>query len=88
MRYAMYTHQTATSLKQVRPERLPPTEAVARNHVMHAHLQVAQWKMEPELKPEDWGWKLVDGKLQPVATDLDAAPAEILNVVRCKCKAV
>jgi hypothetical protein len=87
MRFSMYMHQTATNLKQVRPERLPPTEAAARYHIMRAHFQVTQWKTEPDLNPEDWGWKLVDGKLLPVATDLEAAPSALLNVVRCKCKA-
>ena len=33
---------------------------------------------------KDWGWKLVDGSLQPVRTDLPAAHASLLEIIRCR----
>jgi len=71
----------------VRPERLPPTVNAAKFHVLRAHLQTLQWKtlMSTEASPTDWGWKLHDQHLIPVATDAPVAPDNILNVVRCKC---
>jgi len=30
------------------------------------------------LDPQDWGWKLVDGQLIPITTDLEAALEDIL----------
>jgi len=42
--------------------------------------------MKKHLKPEEWGWKHVDGKFEPLMTDQEPATADILNVVRCKCK--
>jgi hypothetical protein len=38
------------------------------------------------LNPEDWGWQLRDGVLTPVAMDIQAAPDNQLQIVRCKCK--
>ena len=80
-------NMTASSTVQLRPERLPPTENATKFHVYRVHLQVIQWKtlMSTDMKPEEWGWRIVDDRYIPVATDLPAAPDEILNVVRCKC---
>ena len=38
------------------------------------------------LDPENWGWKLNDGKLVPIMTDLQPAPAEVPSVISCRCK--
>ena len=52
------------------------------------NFQVAQWKHLDLccLNPQDWGWKMEDGILTPIKTDLDPAPEWLLQVVRCKCK--
>jgi len=88
MRYLMYMTKASSFTSQPRPERLPPTENAARYHIYRVHLQVVQWKtlMTTDLKPEDWGWKIMDGRYEPILTDLAAAPDDILSVVRCKCK--
>lgn len=39
-----------------------------------------------EINPVEWGWKLNENRYVPIATDNPAAPHELLNVVRCKCK--
>ena len=33
-----------------------------------------------------WGWRLADGRLVPQRTDLPAAYASLLEIVRCRCK--
>ena len=38
------------------------------------------------LNPQDWDWKLSGQKYLPIATDLPAAPDDVLKVVRCQCK--
>ena len=88
MRYIMYMSNTASSTVQQRPERLPPTESAARYHIYRVHLQVVQWisLMAANIEPTNWGWKDIEGHLVPQTTDKDAAPADILSVVRCKCK--
>jgi len=88
MRYTKYIDLTATSTVPLKPERLPPTENAARFHIYRTHLQAVQWKtlMDTEIKPEDWGWKLSGGHFVPIATDLPAAPENLLTVIRCKCK--
>ena len=71
------------------PEELPPPEQAACYHGFRVHLQIIQWKMLDEteiLNPTDWGWKRYDGYLVPVPTDKDVAPANLLKVIKCKCK--
>ena len=88
LRYSTYMTKTASCSAQPRPERLPPTEAAATYHLYRVHLQVVQWKtfMTTNLKPEEWGWILNEGRYEPMMTSLPAAPDELLSVVRCKCK--
>ena len=35
---------------------------------------------------KNWGWKLVDGRLLPVRTNLPAAHVSLLEIIRCNCK--
>ena len=57
-------------------------------HILRVYLQVVQWKslMDVQINPEEWGWEVKDGMYVPIGTDLPPAPAEILNVISCKCK--
>ena len=58
-----------------------------RTTSLRVHLQVIQWKeLDNSLHECDWGWQLSDGSLFPIMTDLDAAPANVLNYIRCKCR--
>ena len=34
----------------------------------------------------NWGWKLVDGQLTPVMSDMSAAPHKLLKMIHCNCK--
>ena len=43
--------------------------------------------MESALDPQDWGWRLEGNSLVPVMTDTEPAPDELLNVIRCGCRA-
>jgi len=89
LRYSIYMHVTATSSQLPCPERLPPTEHAACYHLYRVHFQVLQWKLlsTVEISPQEWGWKLHEGKFIPIATDIDVAPADILKVACCKCSA-
>lgn len=89
MRHNIYCHLTSTATRAVQPERLPPTENSAKFHSLRTHLQVLQWKtlMSCNANPEEWGWKKSDDDTYlPIATDIEPAPEDILNFVRCKCR--
>jgi hypothetical protein len=89
LRYRTYMDYAAISNQLLKPERLPPTENAAKFHCLRAHLQVVMWKQlttQTALHVEDWGWQLEDSALIPVATDIAAAPDDLLKVVRCKCR--
>ena len=38
------------------------------------------------MQPEDFGWKIVDGKLTPVMMTKPIAPDCLLNIFKCGCK--
>lgn len=88
LRHSTYCRLAATSLSRPQPEKLPPTERAAYFHILCVHLQAVRWKNlnDCDLDPLAWGWKLTDGQYMPIMTDLAAAPDDILNIVRCKCK--
>ena len=71
------------------PRRLSPTERAAHFHSLRVHLQVVRWQHldNTSFNECEWGWKLEDGCMVPIMTDLDAAPTDVLKFIRCKCKA-
>lgn len=84
LRYTKFCQKVATGTTFMQSESLPPTSAAASYHSRRVYFQIQQWKGVP-LEPEDWGWKLVDGKLLPIARDLPPAHESLLGVVRCNC---
>ena len=87
LRYSMYMHATATSTQLPRLERLPPTENAARFHIYRVHLQTVHWRSlsTTDMDPQEWGWRLHEGRYIPIANDKNIAPPDIMKVVCCKC---
>lgn len=75
----------ARSKTSVHPQKLPPTSAAAKFHSLRVYHQVQEWKGN-SLNPEEWGWKVCDGRLVPIQTEKDTAPKSLLEVIRCQCK--
>ena len=80
------------------PQSLPPTSAAAMYHSLRVYYQIMEWKgTDTNMNPEQWGWRIVDGKCVPIQTDKPAAPPELLDVMsfgfkkmcstkRCSCR--
>jgi hypothetical protein len=86
LRYHKFVEKTSKGRVGVEPHVLPPTEAAAKYHSWRAYYQFQIWKsIDCPLKPDDWGWKLVDNQYIPITTDLAPAPQEILKVIFCNC---
>ena len=83
LRYARYMTMMAKSNKVV-PQRLPPTERAAHYHSLRVHLQVVRWTVlsNDMLQANECGWKMANNSLSPVMTDVDAAPAKVLQFIR------
>ena len=88
LRYAKYMNMLATNTMKVDPQRLTPTERAAYFHSLRVHFQVRVWKTLDKCveNPGDWGWKKINSLLLPVMTDKEAAPENLLVIIRCKCK--
>jgi len=86
LRHQWFLELLRTSKKAVHPKSLPPTSATAKYHSLWTYHQVQAWK-GVELNAEEWGWKVTDGKMTPVQNDSEPAPQELLQFVRCNCKA-
>eukprot|EP00919_Chromeraceae_sp_WS-2016_P027580 GHVR01065449.1.p1 GENE.GHVR01065449.1~~GHVR01065449.1.p1 ORF type:complete len:100 (-),score=17.57 GHVR01065449.1:447-746(-) len=54
---------------------------------MRVYLQVQQWTGQGNHHAaEEWGWCIQEYCLSPILADKEAAPPELLEVVRCNCK--
>ena len=85
LRHHRFQELVATSKKVIHPKSLPPTSGAVKYHSFRVFHQVQAWKGN-SLNAENWGWKIIEGKMFPLMTDLDVAPKSLLEVVRCKCK--
>ena len=85
LRWSRFHQKVASSTISISPCTLPPTSAAAEHHSLRVYLQVQQWK-GMNICPEDWGWKMVDGKLLPVQTNRNPAPDYLLDIITCGCK--
>ena len=87
-RFLKYMKMISSSTS-IKPECLPPTERAAMFHAYRLYFQLQEWNtvMESALDPQDWGWRLEGNSLVPVMTDTEPAPDELLNVIRCGCRA-
>ena len=87
LRYTSFCRKAAKSKKTVQAESLPPTSAAAKYHSLRTYYQIHEWKGKAQtLQPNEWGWRLDNGKLLPITTDLSPAPSHLLEVIRCNCK--
>jgi len=87
LRLRKFFEKTSSSTAAVEPSVLPPTAAAAKYHSLRVYQQVQVWlDNEEDVPPEEWGWRLNDGKFVPILTDLPPAPQELLQVIRCTCK--
>ena len=84
LRVYQFFQKVSSSTVAVKPHNLPPTSAAAKYHSLRVYHQVQQWQ-GVDLSPEDWGWKLVDGKLRPIMTDRPVAPKHLLDAIHCSC---
>ena len=64
---------------------LPPTSTAAKFYNLHVQAQVPQWRGE-EVNVEERGWRMIDGQVLPITTDLPPPPESLLHIVRCNCK--
>ncbi|KAL9982565.1 hypothetical protein ACROYT_G004624 [Oculina patagonica] len=78
--------------KNVQSHQLPPTSAAFRYHLKRANYQVFLWKkaLQPrfEQEPVSHGWKLKEGRLEIVWTDLAPSPQAVMEIVCCGCRGI
>lgn len=85
LRYKRFCEKVATRTLHIEPQNLPPTAGATMYHSLRVYFQVQQWKGVRNLLPENWGWRVIDGKLLPIMTDLQPASEELLHIIRCNC---
>ena len=86
LRQAKYMDMV-TSSNVIQAGNMPPTERVT-HHTLRVHLQIAQWKNLSLtcLDPKELGWKEKNGVMEPLKTDIEPAPAWLLQLIRCNGK--
>ncbi len=87
-RASKFTEKVASSSRYLPPERLPPTSDAARFHSQRVYHQVQVW-LGNDMEPTDWGWTkcTIHHKtiLKPKRMEQAAAPASLLNIIKCNC---
>ena len=74
------------STKYVPLERLPPTSRAAYFHSLRVHLQTNTWKsLRSGLPKEEYGYTCTSAEIHPIITDINPAPPELLQEIRCSC---
>lgn len=73
---------------------LPPTSANLLHHALRAHLQSMLWKSADQHEPPDvssritqFGWDFKDDIPIPVISHGHPAPPELIDMIKCNCKA-
>ena len=85
IRVQHFHRKVSASTSCVQPRTLPPTSAAAKYHSLRVYHQVQQWRGVHK-RATEWGWRLKDDKMLPVATDLQPAPEYLLEAINCNCK--
>ena len=92
MSVARYHIHTKKSGKQLKIMSLSLTEPNLFLHILCAHLQAiftksADQKAPPKLDITKYGWEIKDSTPVPATSDQSPGPQELMDVVRCSCKA-
>ena len=83
----MIRYLNVISPKYVPVERMPPTGRACHFHSLRVHHQVSTWKhLSTVLKKEEYGFNIENGSVVPVITDIEPAPPDLLQDIRCSCK--
>lgn len=64
---------------------LPPTSDAAFEHLKRVYLQVQIW-LGNNISVENWGWRYVSDKLEPILMKQSPAPDNLLKMLFCNCK--
>ncbi|KAG1652235.1 hypothetical protein GQR58_026445 [Nymphon striatum] len=87
LRMRKYRNMVIKSLSNVQIQKLPPTPDAAKFHSFRVYYQVQVWMGKGcELNPENWEWRLQNGKLEPRTINRAPAPDSILKIIHCGCK--
>ena len=75
---------------QAEAEKLPPTKASLKEHILRARCQAMVWLLadtpNPDLPPPiNYGWNDENNQYVPRVSDLPAAPTAVMEIVKCGC---
>ena len=85
LRYQRYQEKLTRNTAKIDAKSLPPTFAAAKFHSLRVRAQVLHWRGE-DVNVEERGWRMIDGQVFHIMTDLPPALKSLLHVVRCNCK--
>lgn len=64
---------------------LVPTSDAAFEHLKRVYLQVQIW-LGNDISIENWGWRYVSNKLEPIMMKQSPAPDNLQKILFCNCK--
>ncbi|XP_063542992.1 uncharacterized protein LOC134751504 [Cydia strobilella] len=66
---------------------MPPSKEAVKQHMYRTYHQIQKW-LGNDLPPTEWGWKLIENRLEPITFVAEVAPKELLVLISCKCDSV
>ena len=80
----LYSMKTVQSLDGSRALKF---KGKTKFHSHRVYLQIQQWIAgDCYIDPTIWGWKITNNRMNPIMTDKDPAPENLLKIVRCTCR--
>ena len=85
LRLVKFSQKVVTNKGAVQPEVLGQTSDAASFHSLRVYHQVQVWMGRMDIDPLDWGWMKKADFILPITMSKQAAPDELLKVIRCSC---
>ena len=83
----IFLDEVANGTVCVSPHSLPLTNNACKYHSLMVYFQILELKSKSEsVNVGEYDWVLGKGILEPVKTNLDPVPKNILTMIRCGCK--
>ena len=84
-----YDEMVMSNRSDIDPSILPPSTIAAFFHLIRVYHQIKVWCCLSNIEPlnwVNWGWEMKKESLNPILTDKEPCPQELLLIIRCSCK--
>ncbi|EFX80231.1 hypothetical protein DAPPUDRAFT_103743 [Daphnia pulex] len=82
LRYKEFQRKISIATSFMNPQEIPPTSAALQFNSQRVYFQVQSW-LGFSLDDCDWGWVMKHDMLWPRLNNIEAAPKDLLQIIKC-----